>query len=251
MNSDWDPKNHPQYRHWEQKVRLENQVLLGTSESLTVPEMRHQFTNYDDLLNSEEFRKLEGPDSIAAYHSIRYTATSKALRHREYQLSEQRKILLEKREIYNRGQKELKRLYDAKVSENKDLAERLRDAKIKLGNFDKEWQEKILNLDDFHKNILEEKNKLFLECEQLKKDYSDALIKIKDLEKRLLETQGHRERLAKNNMSLGSYKGHFNRAQKKLSLTSLKNQELKSKLKEIQVYARKNNDQNLIAMADF
>lgn len=47
---------------------------------MPLPELRHRCTNYDDLLTTSEFKKLDGPDRVAAYHALHYTATLKPLR---------------------------------------------------------------------------------------------------------------------------------------------------------------------------
>lgn len=247
MAASRDPKDHPQYQYWRDQVRLTNKVLLLTAEDLPVPELRHRCTNYDDLLRTKEFKALNGADRVAAYHALHYTATMKPLRHREFQVAEQRNLLLEKKAKYEKAQKELRFLFEQKVIKEKeqvDYIQRLEQINKNLSKESKDWKQAIIVIKAASIDLQEE-------CDRIRQDYEDALTKIKKLEKDLSTEKGHRARLAKNNQSLGAYKGHFNRQKAKNDVLLKELWSLKGKLQNIQRYAEDENSPDLREMAQF
>jgi hypothetical protein len=247
MTSICDPKDHPQYQYWRDRVRLTNRVLLLAAEDRPIPELRHCCTNYDELLRTPEFKALTGADRVAAYHALHYTATVKPLRHREYQVAEQRNQLLEKKTKFEKAQKELKLLLQQKALQDAEQVEyikRLEDINKKLTQEGQHW-------DSANDVIKTAGIELREQCDRIRQDYEDAIAKIKKLEKDLATEKGHRTKLAKNNQSLGAYKGHFNRQKAKTEALLQEVWVLRSKLKTIQRYAEEENNPELQEMAQF
>ncbi|PZD73554.1 hypothetical protein C1752_02065 [Acaryochloris thomasi RCC1774] len=247
MATSRDPKDHPQYQYWSSQVALRNRVLILSSEDMPVYELRHRCTNYDDLLESAEFQALEGADRVAAYHALHYTATMKPLRHREYQVAEQRNQLLEKKAKYEKAQKEIKKLLKEKAiqqDEQEDYIKRLEKINETLVQDNRDWEQVNSVLKTANLELREE-------CDRIRQDYEQALTKIKALEKDLGKEKEHRARLAKNNQSLGSYKGHFNTQKAKNVDLQKEIGTLKVKLQNVQRYAEEIKNPELREMAQF
>lgn len=246
-----DPKNHPQYQYWRDKVELRNKTLLAAGEQMPLPELRHQCTNYDSLLRTREFQKLDGPDRVAAYHALHYTATLKPLKHREYQLAEQRNILLEKKVKFERAQRELRSLLEQKAltqTQIQHYSEKLKAANQKLTDQANALEQENLELKAENIQLREE-------CDRIQQEYEEAVEKIQKLEKELGNEKEHRVRLAKNNKSMGGRIGGYITSYKKQKAISERLQKevwsLKGKLQKIERYADDNNDPELREMTQF
>jgi chromosome segregation ATPase len=250
-DSSKDPKSHPQYQYWRDRVYLKNMVLLASGEEFPVPKMRHEFTNYDDLLNSSEFQKLEGPERVAAYHALHYTATIKPLKHREFQLAEQRNALLEKRAKFELAQRELRRLFDQKAIDHKELVR----YKIKLEEINRSLicqseAQKAASIALKAENI-----QLREDCKRIQLDYEAAIAKIIELERQLAKEQTHRAKLAKKNQSMGgrigAYITNYNKQKQKSEDLQKQVWALKGKLQKIQKHAQDKGDSELHEIARF
>lgn len=225
--------------------------MLAASEHISLPELRHKCTNYDDLLKTIEFKGLEGPDRVAAYHALHYTATLKPLKHREYQLAEQRNILLEKKVKFEKAQKELKLLLEQKaltLTQAQHYSQKLEDAKQKL-------TAQANALEQANIELRAENIQLREECDLIQQDYEEAVAKIQKLEKELGNEKDHRVRLAKNNKSMGGRIGAYITNYKKQKAISDRLQKevwsLKGKLQKIERYADDKNDSELREMTKF
>ena len=246
-----DPKTHPQYQYWRDQVYLKNIVLLAASHEIPVYQMRHEFTNYDDILKSRQFQDLEGPDRVAAYHAIHYTATVKALKHREYQLAEQRNFLLENRAKFERAQKELRRLLDIKAIEHNNLLQ----YKAKFEEISRALKLKTEKENVDAVELKAENIQLREDLDKIQHDYEDALSKIAELEKALDDERTHRKRLAKNNQSMGgrigAYITNYKKQKQKADTLQKEVWSLKGKLQKIQKYAQSIEDKHLDELTQF
>lgn len=218
---------------------------------MPLPELRHKCTNYDDLLKTHEFTKLDGPDRVAAYHALHYTATLKPLKHREYQLAEQRNKLLEKKVKFEKAQKELRLLLDQQAltqAQIQHYAQKLKAANQKLTDQNNSLEKASIELKAENIQLREE-------CDLIHQEYEEAVAKIQTLEKKLGHEKEHRVHLAKNNKSMGGRIGAYITNYKKQKAISEQLQKevwlLKGKLQKIERYADRKDYPELREMTQF
>jgi DNA repair exonuclease SbcCD ATPase subunit len=175
----------------------------------TCDELRHGLTNYEQLLM--EIKKLNfDHDSAkeAVIYAIKFEAT---------------------RKVYQTQKKWIKVYYDSLIVniENHSL---LKEAK-------QENEQIKIKLDALEKNkdlLLSQVQQKDAEIKNLQQEVKKYIALWQQYEKKLEKEKARREELAKNNMSLGSYKGHFNKAQKKIKEMKQEIETLKTTIKKLE-----------------
>ena len=198
--------------------------LIGSANHIQAQTLRHECTNYDELLSANEFSSLHGSyrDTVAAI--IKYECTMRVLQRRCGLLDDHSKELTD-------------RLVRTAVSENK-----LQDLIRKL-------QEKLFGKD---KRIAHQETKiktLEAQVEYLvaKDGISGIQEELDNTLKKLEQEQKHRTRLAKNNQVLGGRLSWANRwrsqrdeARAELEKQLLVNRNLEKEIQQLKVKIEKN-----------
>ncbi len=212
------------YDYWHDKVMLKRLDLIGSANHIQAQTLRHECTNYDELLSANEFSSLHGSyrDTVAAI--IKYECTMRVLQRRCGLLDDHSKELTD-------------RLVRTAVSENK-----LQDLIRKL-------QEKLFGKD---KRIAHQETKiktLEAQVEYLvaKDGISGIQEELDNTLKKLEQEQKHRTRLAKNNQVLGGRLSWANRwrsqrdeARAELEKQLLVNRDLEKEIQQLKVKIEKN-----------
>lgn len=160
--------------------------------------LRHNATNYDQILIRIK-AKYTGIYKEALLNSIKYEATRRAFKTQHQWIRDSYQNLI---------------------------------TQLKHSNFNQQTNEQI--------NIL---NKLIAmrdrELKQIKSECKGGLrelqSKYKKLQRQLEKEKKHRQKLGKSNQSLGAYKGHFRRAQKKIIILKRENNYLKKQVKKLKI----------------
>lgn len=166
--------------------------------------LRHNATNYDRLL-IEIKAQHTGIYKEAVLNTIKYEATRRAFK-------------AQHEWIHNSYQNLLKR--------------------VKTNNFDQQMLLKIDNLNKLVSQRDRELTKLKSECkgglQQLQSAY-------KKLQRQFIQEQKRRQKLGISNKSLGAYKGHFHRAQKKIAVLKTENKDLQKQVNLLEFKTKKAN----------
>jgi chromosome segregation ATPase len=166
--------------------------------------LRHNATNYDRLL-LEIKTKHTGIYKEAVLNTIKYEATRRAFKaqHEWIHSSYQRLI-----------------------------------TQVKTNNFDRQMLFKIDSLNKMVATRDRELKKLKSECKNGLQELQQAYNK---LQRQLAQEKKQRQKLGISNKSLGAYKGHFRRAQKKIAVLKTENQDLQKQVNLLEFKARKAN----------
>ncbi|MFM2314090.1 MAG: hypothetical protein RLZZ04_3366, partial [Cyanobacteriota bacterium] len=105
-------------------------------------------------------------------------------------------------------------------------------------NFDKQMLLKIECLNKMVATRDRELKELKSQCKGGLKDLQTAFNK---LQRQYNQEVRRREKLGVSNRSLGAYKGHFHRAQKKLAVLKVENKDLQKQVNLLEYKARKAN----------
>ncbi|MEL7409270.1 MAG: hypothetical protein AAFN00_20365, partial [Cyanobacteria bacterium J06558_2] len=155
--------------------------------------LRHNATNYDRLL-SEIKRKHQGIYKEAILNTIKYEATRRAFKVQHDWIHQSYQGLIKQ---------------------------------IKSHNFDRQMVHKIECLNKMVATRDRELKKLKSECKDGLKELQSAY---KKLQRQYAREVKRREKLGVSNKSLGAYKGHFRRAQKKLISLKAENKNLQQQV---------------------
>ncbi|MEM8673283.1 MAG: hypothetical protein AAGF83_05350 [Cyanobacteria bacterium P01_G01_bin.67] len=164
--------------------------------------LRHNATNYDRLL-IEIKGKHKGIYKEAVLNTIKYEATRRAFKAQHDW-------------IHNSYQGLIKQ--------------------VKTNNFDRQMLVKIECLNKMVVTRDRELKKLKSEC---KDGLKELQLAYKKLQRQYAREVKRREKLGVSNKSLGAYKGHFRRAQKKLAVLKTENKNLQKKVNLLEFKARK------------
>ena len=159
--------------------------------------LRHNATNYDRLL-IEIKNKHKGIYKEAVLNTIKYEVTRRAFKAQHEWIHNSYKSLINN---------------------------------FKTNNYDQQMLVKIELLNKMVATRDRELSKLKAECKGGLKELQKAY---KKLQRQLVREQKRRQRLGISNRSLGAYKGHFRRAQKKLAVLKTENKDLNKKVKLLQ-----------------
>jgi hypothetical protein len=166
--------------------------------------LRHNATNYDRLLIEIKV-KHHGIYKEAVLNTIKYEATRRAFK-------------VQHDWIHNSYQELIKQ--------------------VKTNNFDRQMLIKLECLNKMVSTRDRELKKLKSECKDGLKNLQTAY---KKLQRQYAREVKRREKLGVSNKSLGAYKGHFRRAQKKLTVLKTENKHLQKQVNLLEFKARKAN----------
>jgi len=166
--------------------------------------LRHNATNYDRLL-VEIKNKHRGIYKEAVLNTIKYEATRRAFK-------------VQHDWIHNSYQGLIKQ--------------------VKSNNFDRQMLVKIECLNKMVAMRDRELKQLKSKCKGGLKDLQVAYNKLQRQYNREVK---RRQKLGTSNRSLGAYKGHFHRAQKKLAVLKIENKDLQKQVNLLEFKARKAN----------
>ncbi len=185
--------NHQElFTYWHQRVEFKNHHLIRSTSHLPAYEIRHQCTNYDQLIKLPEVESLKGLERDRIFAIIKYQCTSRVLQYRASHF----------RAISSQIRLELDAL-NAKNQENLNWIE-----KLKQLLFSKDIEIKQLKA----QVILLEAEKEVLQAET---DQSSAYVElskeVEKLKKQYEKEKKRREELGHNNQSLGGRVAHAER----------------------------------------
>ena len=166
--------------------------------------LRHNATNYDRLL-VEIKAKHTGIYKEAILNTIKYEATRRAFKTQHEWIHNSYRGLINH---------------------------------LKTNNFDRQM---LLKIDSLNKMVAtrdRELKKLKSEC---KDGLQELQVAYKKLQRQLAKEKKHRQKLGKSNQSLGAYKGHFKKAQKKIACLKTENKNLRKQVNLLEFKAKKAN----------
>lgn len=166
--------------------------------------LRHNATNYDRLL-VEIKGKHQGIYKEAVLNTIKYEATRRAFKVQHDWIHDSYHELIRQ---------------------------------VKTNKVDRQMLVKIECLNKMVLTRDRELKKLKSECKGGLKDLQQAY---KKLQRQYAREVKRREKLGSSNKSLGAYKGHFRRAQKKLAVLKTENKQLRKQINLLEFKARKAN----------
>lgn len=166
--------------------------------------LRHNATNYDRLL-IEIKGKHKGIYKEAVLNTIKYEVTRRAFKAQHDWIHHS---------------------YEGLIKQ------------VKSNNFDRQMLVKIECLNKMVATRDQELKKLKLECKGGLKELQTAY---KKLQRQYAKEVNRRRKLGVSNQSLGAYKGHFRRAQKKLAILKTENKDLQKQVNLLEFKARKAN----------
>jgi chromosome segregation ATPase len=166
--------------------------------------LRHNATNYDRLL-LEIKTKHTGIYKEAVLNTIKYETTRRAFKAQHEWIHSSYQGLI---------------------------------TQVKTNNFDRQMLFKIDCLNKMVATRDRELKKLKSECKDGLQELQQAYNK---LQRQLTQEKKQRQKLGISNKSLGAYKGHFRRAQKKIAVLKTENQDLQKQVNLLEFKARKAN----------
>lgn len=166
--------------------------------------LRHNATNYDRLL-IEIKAKHKGIYKEAVLNTIKYEVTRRAFKAQHDWIHHS---------------------YEGLIKQ------------VKSNNFDRQMLVKIECLNKMVATRDKELKKLKLECKGGLKELQTAY---KKLQHQYAKEVTRRQKLGVSNQSLGAYKGHFRRAQKKLAVLKTENKSLQKQVDLLEFKVRKAN----------
>lgn len=166
--------------------------------------LRHNATNYDRLL-IEIKGKHKGIYKEAILNTIKYETTRRAFKAQHDWIHHSYQELIKQ---------------------------------VKTNNFDRQMLIKIECLNKMVAIRDRELKKLKSECQSGLKELQTAY---KKLQREYTKEVKRRQKLGASNQSLGAYKGHFRRAQKKLAVLKTENKDLQKQVNLLEFKARKAN----------
>ena len=166
--------------------------------------LRHNATNYDRLL-TEIKAKHQGIYKEAVLNTVKYEATRRAFKAQHEWIHQSYQGLIKQ---------------------------------VKTNRLDRQMLVKIEYLNKMVATRDRELKQLKSECRGGLKELQTAY---KKLQRQYAREVKRREKLGTSNKSLGAYKGHFRRAQKKLAVLKTENKHLKKQVNLLEFKARKVN----------
>lgn len=166
--------------------------------------LRHNATNYDRLLIAIK-NKHTGIYKEAVLNTIKYEATRRAFK-------------AQHEWIHNS--------YQGLINN------------VKTNNFDRQMLAKLDRLNQIVQERDRELKKLKSQC---KGGLQELQVAYKKLQRELAKEQKRRQKLGTSNRSLGAYKGHFHRAQKKIATLKTENKSLQKQVNLLEFKAKKAN----------
>lgn len=187
-------KGHHQelFTFWYQQVQLKNIELIHAEHHLPAYEIRHQCTNYDQLIQLPEIEALTGLERDRIFAIIKYQCTSKVLqrrasyfREKSLQIRQELEALNQQNQAHLNWIEQLKRLLFSKDIE-------IRQLKAQLA-------------------LLEAEKEMLQAQKDESTAYTDLLKEVERLQKQFSQEKKRREELGRNNQSLGGRVAHAQR----------------------------------------
>lgn len=204
-------------QYWDKKACIVNAKPLSRPGYVKVAELRHEATNYDELLNSPEFKALDESDREVAYWIIK-SACSTLVQQQRARVREQKIQRIE--QGYRQSKDELNELLKGR-QQDRSLIQRLMAA-LNLGNsrIQQLEQENALALKQIESQklsleILEERNISFQE----------------ELERKIAESEASKALSYQMRGRVGGLTASNNRKQRRIV-------ELESRVKELEAYVK-------------
>jgi len=189
--------NQPLHEKWSAQVSINKQKLSNQKGHIEAHKIRHNFTNYDELINSIELDNVSAIEKSRQIAIIKYECTSKALQFRNGALKDQyieaEKLILrlqEKVEKFDGIFGAIRKLLNGNAEEINRLNAIIDQKELEIISFKQAFENKK-NEDDYIKQI-----------NKLKKDFE------KERQRRIL--------LGKNNQRLSGKASHYKRIKSEL-----------------------------------
>tara|TARA_X000001036_G_scaffold380573_1_gene372053 strand:- start:147 stop:905 length:759 start_codon:yes stop_codon:yes gene_type:complete len=167
-----DNNNQPLHEYWGEKVKIRRRELQGKTY-IEAYKVRHEYTNYDQLINSIDLGKLEELEKSRLIAIIKYECTFRALQCVNDSINKSlveaqldiKKIEEDNKELKGWYKQLLAKIFSGK-NENKLLEAKLKEREIEIISLKEKKQEDQVNT-DYQKEINSWKKKF--EDEQVKR----------------------------------------------------------------------------------
>lgn len=180
------------FDYWHERVRISNLDLIAAKEHMPTQVLRHQCTNYDELRRLPDVLALDELERCRIIAIIKYECTAQVLQRRTGLLRDYAKQCRE-------AAKEQHQEHSKLLGFITKLKELLRGKQVVIDRL----AERI--------NYLEADNATLQAELQQAKAKAQINSELEALQRRFEQEVEHRQRLAKNNMSLGGRVAHTNR----------------------------------------
>lgn len=207
-------------QYWNDKACIVNAKPLSKIGYVKVAELRHEATNYDELLNSSEFKALDESDREVAYWIIKSACTTLVQQQRA-RVREQKIQRLE--QGYKQSKDEITELQKGR-HKDRSLIQRLMDA-LKLGN------SRIQQLEQENELALKqiESQKLSLELSE-ERNISFQ----EELERKIAESEASKALSYQMRGRVGGLTASNNRKQRRIVELEIRVKELEAYVKELE-----------------
>ena len=179
-----EENNQPLHKYWKGKVIVEREAIVKSKNHIKAYKLRHEYTNYDQLIKSIELQRIEVLERSRTIAIIKYECTSQALQCVNGLIRDQ--------------------LVEAKKESLKLASDVIRRDGI-IGAIQKLLWGNEKEIKSLNAKLVEQE----LEIASLKeiiergKTEGDYIAEIESWKKKFRKEQEHRLRLAKNNQRLG------------------------------------------------
>jgi hypothetical protein len=180
------------FDYWHERVRISNLQLIAAKEHVPTQILRHECTNYDELRRLPAVLELDELERCRVIAIIKYECTAQVLQRRTGLLRDYAKQC---RAVATEQQQERSKL----LGFIHKLKELLRGKQVVIDRL----EERI--------NLLEAENATLQVEVQEAKAKAQVHSELEALQRRFAQEVEHRQRLAKNNQSLGGRVAHTNR----------------------------------------
>lgn len=180
------------FDYWHERVRISNLELIAAKEHVPTQVLRHDCTNYDELRRLPAVLALDELERCRVIAIIKYECTAQVLQRRTGLLRDYAKQC---RAVATEQHQERSKL----LGFIHKLKELLRGKQVVIDRL----EERI--------NLLEAENATLQAEVQEAKAKAQVHSELEALQRRFEEEVAHRQRLAKNNQSLGGRVAHTNR----------------------------------------
>ena len=197
----FEENNQPLHLYWKEKVVVKREIISRSKNHIKAYKLRHEYTNYDQLINSIELQKIEPLERSRTIAIIKYECTSQALQCvngliRD-QLQEARKESAKfERDVIRRNGiiAAIQKLLWGNEKEIKSLKANIKEQELEINSLKEEIQ--------------------------LKQTEDQYLAEIQTWKTKFKYEQERRQQLARNNKSLGGRLSHARRNKEKLDFVS-------------------------------
>ena len=197
----FEENNQPLHIYWKEKIVVEREAISKSKSHIKAYKLRHEYTNYDLLINSIELQKIEALERSRIIAIIKYECTSQALQcvngFIRDQLEEAKKEAAKfERDVIRRDGiiAAIQKLLWGNEKEIKSLKAKNQQQVLEIKSFKEEFE--------------------------LRKTEDQYLAEIQNWKKKFKSEQERRQQLASNNKSLGGRLSHAKRNKQKLDFVN-------------------------------